>query len=111
LEGSASRVLEIVEVSVPGADEEVRCAIPVPVDDGGGGIVSGEDAGIERPLVAEEEEPPPQAVGDLAEQVDVAAVDREVELAIAVPVGQAELASTAPHGPVGIEPEHAHRPA
>jgi hypothetical protein len=38
LEGSASRGLERVQVSVLGADEEVRRAISVPVDDGGGGI-------------------------------------------------------------------------
>ena len=45
--------------------------------------------------------------GDLAEEVDVAAVDQEVEPAVAVPVGQAELAAAALAGAAGVEPERA----
>src|SRR3954468_12027330 len=96
---------EVIEVPILGADEEVGRAVAVPVDDGGRGVVPGEDARVEHPQVAEEEGLPPFPAVDLAEEVGVAAVDEQVEAAVAVPIGQAELPSTARAGASVVEPE------
>src|SRR4051794_35443293 len=95
----------MVEMPVLGADQEVEDAVPVPVDDGGGGVVSGEDPGIEEPFVAKMEGP--RITGDPAQEIHVLAVDQEVEVTVAIPVGQAKFAAAALSGPFGVEPEQA----
>ncbi len=86
------------------ADDQVRDTVAVEVDDRRAGRVSGQRAVGERSLVVEGDGSV-LVLADVAQEVHVTAVDEQVEIAVAVPVGQAQLAATGTAGAVGVEPE------
>lgn len=88
-----ARVLQVVEVAVFGGDEQVGDSVLVPVDDGGACGVAGELVTGDGAFVLEAEGP--VGFADVAHEVDVAAVDENVDAPVAVPIGHGELASAA----------------
>ena len=72
-------------MSIFGATKEIGLPVAIPVDNGRGGVVAGDDPGIDGPFVVEEEDARILADGDLAKDVDVQAVDQKVEPAVSRP--------------------------
>ncbi len=87
------RIPHIVEESIFGSDQQVGDTIAVPVHNGRAGGVAGESTVVDGAYffkcvaVA--------AVGYVAVKEHVLMVEQQVELAVAVPVGEAEFASAA----------------
>src|SRR4051812_41474911 len=94
---------EIVEVAVFGATEEIRHTVAVPIDGRRRDIVRGEVRRAKQAKVFEE----PLAIifAALSEEGGVVAVDEEIQLAVAVPVDNRELAAAALTGGIFVHPK------
>ncbi len=118
-----SRVAEVVEMPVFGADHDVRDTVVVEINHGRAGRVSRKPPRIERSPIFEI----PFAVARfcLTQPTRIGAIDEEVQLAVAVKISNTELSPTACAGLLGVEltmsirpspltsigSGHAHRPA
>ena len=83
---------QVIEIAVLGTDQQVADAVFVPADGGGAGVVTGEIGLAEVAHVLEK--PFAIALADLLPELCVVAVDENVELAVAIPVSDAELAAS-----------------
>lgn len=101
------RMPHVVEPAILGAAEKVGHAVAVEVDGGRTDVVTfdvatGKRAGVaEHSLVV--------ALPDLHEQVRVGRIDEDVELAVAVPVDDCQLAPAAAPCGLVIEPQRSPR--
>lgn len=97
---------EKIEPSVLGATEKIGDVIAVEVDHRGADIMALDIFLRERPDLSHD----PVAIAelDLLQKVGVGRVDEQIEAAVAVPIGDAELAAAAAAGGLGTEPQ---RPA
>ena len=89
-------IFHILEEPIFSSYQEVGDAVPVPIDDGWAGRVASKDTVIDRTyffkyvIVV--------GAGYITVKENVATVEEEVELAVAVPVGEAEFSSAAATG-------------
>ena len=89
-------VLQEVEMPVFGAAEEVGDAVGVEIDNRGADVVPFDVSLGDRAGMAED--PVAVALVDLLEQVGVGRVEQQVELAVAGPIDDAQLAAPAAAG-------------
>jgi hypothetical protein len=96
------RIPQEVQPAILGANHQIRVSVTIPVYRSRTRIMPCETAAGDRALI--HELPGALAGGNILPEVDVFAVEHQVEPAIAVPVGEAELASPTPPRGSGIEP-------
>ena len=75
------------------AEHQVGATVAIPIDDRGAGGVAGQDAVVYLALVLEG--PRVGSCRNVAQEIGVDAVNEEVQPAVAVPIGEAELAAAA----------------